>query len=228
MTAPIEDVSDLPGKKVTDQEENEIGEVKDIFATDDGFPMWVSVELKQGMGNKRTAIIPLARLKDENGELRVPYSKNHIADSPDVDADDGISEECDHQLRVFYGIGTGDQEMWSDNKGYATLVAEEGTSAKRVENADELDTPDSDKRTDESLERLKDPGSAEMRNVSAEDVAEGKEDEGGEEGDKDGDDEASDEKKGDDREGKHDEKEQPKDENKDDKESDGKQDDDGD
>ena len=30
MTAPIEDVSSLPGKKVSDQEENPIGEIKEI------------------------------------------------------------------------------------------------------------------------------------------------------------------------------------------------------
>ena len=137
--------------------------------------MWVAVELSEGMSKKRTAFIPLARLKDENGDLRVPYSKNKIADSPEIDDSEGISEECDFALRGYYGIGIGDQEMWSDNKGYATLVAEESSAAERVENGDDLETPDADKRTEESKQRLEDPGSAEMRNVNAEDVAEGKE-----------------------------------------------------
>jgi hypothetical protein len=202
MTAPIEDVSSLPGKKITDQEENPIGEVKEIFATEDGFPMWVAVEMSQGMSNKRTAFIPLARLKDENGDLRVPYSKSKIAESPEVDGSDGISQECDFQLRGYYGIGTGDQEMWSDNKGYAALVPEESSSAEKAD-ADDLETPDADKRTDESRERLEDPGSAEMRNVNAEDVAEGKDDQtgdgsGGDDEDsesrEDGDDEDEDDK----------------------------------
>ena len=34
MSAPIDDVSSLPGKKVSDQEENPIGEIKDIYAID--------------------------------------------------------------------------------------------------------------------------------------------------------------------------------------------------
>ena len=34
MTAPIEDVSSLPGKKISDQAENPVGEVKEIYATD--------------------------------------------------------------------------------------------------------------------------------------------------------------------------------------------------
>jgi hypothetical protein len=191
MTAPIEDVSSLPGKKITDQEENPIGEVKEIFATEDGFPMWVSVEMSQGMSNKRTVFIPLARIKDEDGDLRVPYSKNKIAESPEIDGSDGLSEECDFQLRGYYGIGTGDQEMWSDNKGYATLVTEESASAEKAD-ADDLETPDPDQRTDESRERLEDPGSSEIRHVDAEAVAEGKEDEG-DTGNEDKDDEDEDE-----------------------------------
>jgi hypothetical protein len=223
MTAPIEDISSLPGKKITDQEEVPIGEVKEIFATEDGFPMWVSVELSQGMSNNRTVFIPLARIKDENGDLRVPYSKNKIAESPEIDDSDGISQECDFELRGYYGIGTGDQEMWSDNKGYATLVAHESSSAEKVDNADDLETPDSDQRTDESRERLEDPGSAEIRSVNAEDVAEGKEDEPG------GDDKDDSEEKDEDNQpkGEQDEDDEPKGEqDKDDQPKDKKSDDD--
>ncbi len=58
MTAPIEDVGSLPGKKISDQAENPIGKVKEIFATDDGYPMWVAVELYGGIGEKRIAPMP--------------------------------------------------------------------------------------------------------------------------------------------------------------------------
>jgi hypothetical protein len=176
MTEPIEDISSLPGRKVADQEDNPIGEVKEIYAMDDGFPMWVAVELSAGLADTRVVIVPLARLKEEDGDLRVPYSKARIGEAPEVENGDGISEECDHKLRGFYGIGTGDQEMWSDNKGYATLVAEEGGAAKRADDAGQLETPNADRRTDESRERLRDPGSSEMRQVTADDVMD--EDEG--------------------------------------------------
>jgi hypothetical protein len=178
VTAPIEDVSSLPGKKVSDQEENPIGEVKEIFAMEDGYPMWVSIELSAGLTQKRTAMIPLARLKDENGELRVPYSKERIAEAPEADGDDGISEECDLKLRGYYGIDTGDQEIRSDNKSYATLVPEQGGAAKRADDAGGLETPDADTRTDETRERLQDPGSSEMRQVTAEDVVHDDQDSG--------------------------------------------------
>jgi hypothetical protein len=168
MTAPIEDVSSLPGKKVTDQEENTIGKIKEIYAIDgDGHPMWVTVEASFGMGNKRIVFIPLARLKDEDGELRVPYSKGHIEQTPEIDASEGISPECDRQLRDHYGIDTGDQEMRKDNKSYATLIPEEEGTAKLAEDPDQLETPNADKRDDETKERLHDPGSSDTRDVDA-------------------------------------------------------------
>jgi hypothetical protein len=170
MTAPIEDVSSLPGKKISDQAETPIGKVKEIFATEDGYPMWVAIEMSSGIGEKRIAFVPLARIKDENGELRVPYSKQRIGEAPEVEGGEGISAEWDRKLRDYYGIDTGDQELRTDNKSYATLVAQEGGTASRVKDAGALETPDADKRTEESRERLRDPGSSEMRKVTAEDV----------------------------------------------------------
>lgn len=204
MTAPIEDVSSLPGKKLADQADNPIGKVKEIYATEDGFPMWVAVEMSTGLAGRRTVFVPLARLKEEGGELRVPYSKQRLADAPEVAEGDGISAECDRELRDFYGIDTGDQEMRDDNNSYATLVSEESGSAELVEDPDQLETPDADTRSDESMERLNDPGSSETRKVTAADVSHDDQDTRGEDaGDKDGDDdaEAGDEDGDDDAEG---------------------------
>jgi hypothetical protein len=170
MTAPIKDVSSLPGKKISDQAENPIGEVRGIYATDDGFPMWVAVEMSSGIGDKRTVLIPLARIKDENGELRVPYSRQRIGEAPEIDGD-GVSAECDRRLRDYYGIDAGDQELRQDNNSYATLIPAQAGAANRVKDAGEVETPDADTRTEETRERLHNPGPSEMRRVTAEDVA---------------------------------------------------------
>jgi sporulation protein YlmC with PRC-barrel domain len=164
VTAPIEDVSSLPGKKISDQEGGSIGQVKEIYAMEgDGQPMWVSVEGSFGTTDKRIVLIPLARLKEEDGEIAVPYSKDHIGQSPEVDVAEGISAECDRELRGHYGIGVGDQELRSDNSSYATLVPDDEGAAQRVEDADQLTMPDPDKRTDESMERLHDSQRREAR-----------------------------------------------------------------
>lgn len=68
MTAPIEDVTSLPGRNVADHQQNTIGEVKEIYATDDGFPMWVGAEARTGIAHKRIVVVPLARLKAEDGD----------------------------------------------------------------------------------------------------------------------------------------------------------------
>jgi hypothetical protein len=165
VTAPIDDVSDLPGRKVKDQEENPIGKIQEIYAIDgDGDPMWVSLEGSFGSG-KRTVLIPIARLKDEGGDLLVPYSKNHIGDAPEVDGSDGISADDDRKLRDFFGIGIGDQELRSDNKSYATRVADEESEAQRVDDPESLELPDADTRTDETKERLEESQRRESRGV---------------------------------------------------------------
>jgi PRC-barrel domain len=171
MTEAIDDVGSLPGRKLIDQASNPIGKVKEIYAMDDGYPMWVAVELSTGLFGARTVFVPLARLKDEGGQLLVPYSKQRIADAPEVEGGEGISAECDRLLRDYYGIDTGDQEMRSDNKSYAVRVAEEGGAAELVDDPAGLETPDADKRTDETMQRRDDPGSSETRKVTAADVS---------------------------------------------------------
>jgi PRC-barrel domain len=124
MTAPIDDVSSLPGRKLHDQEKTPIGKVTEVYAIDgDGHAHWVRVDAKFGMGDTRKVLVPLARLKEEDGELLVPYSKSHIGDTPEVEGDE-ISEEEERQLRDHYGIDRADQEVRTDNESYASRVVE--------------------------------------------------------------------------------------------------------
>jgi hypothetical protein len=186
MTAPIDDISSLPGRDVLDQEDEPIGEVKAIYATEDGFPMWVAVEVSglaletdesdevesdNDESDTQTVFIPLARLKEErDGVLCVQYSFQHVLDAPRPDDEDRISAECDREMRIYYGVGAADQEMWDDNKGYATLVPDEFGEAERVDDPDDVETPDADKRTEETHKRVHEPGASEMRDVSADEV----------------------------------------------------------
>lgn len=168
MTTPIDDVSSLPGKKVRDQDEVPIGELKEIYAQDgDGDPMWVGIEASFGLGNKRLVLVPLARLKEEDGDLRVPYSKRHLEQAPEIEDDQEISAELERRLRDHFGIDRGDQELRSDNDSYATLVPEGQGTAQRVEDPSSIETPNADKVTDEARKRVQDPGSAEIRKVDA-------------------------------------------------------------
>jgi PRC-barrel domain len=171
MTSAIEDVRALPGKKVLDQMGQTIGKIKEIYADGgDGEPTWVTVEAQGGgLGAKQTVFIPLARLKQEDDKLGVPYSADHIENAPEIESTDELSAEDERRLRDHYGIDRGDQELRSDNKSYATLAPEEEGAASRAPDTDKLETPDADKRDEETEKRVHDPGSSEIRHVTFED-----------------------------------------------------------
>jgi hypothetical protein len=135
MTAPIEDVQSLPGKTVSDHEQRKIGEIKATYAVGgDESPMYVTVDASIGMASARTVFIPIARIKEENGELLVPYSANHLQEAPEIDAGDELSEEDDATLRGFYGIDRGDQEIRTDNASYANQVPDGDEPPQKVSN----------------------------------------------------------------------------------------------
>src|SRR2546429_1569656 len=134
MASAIDDVSNLPGESLCDQDGLKIGTVKRLYSVgDDQSVMWVTVETSLGIGNKREVFVPLGRLKHENDELRVPYSTQHIQSSPEVDAGEELSEGDDQALRAYYSIGLADQELRTDNDSYAGQVPNEEGTARQVD-----------------------------------------------------------------------------------------------
>jgi sporulation protein YlmC with PRC-barrel domain len=131
--APIEDPRELAGTSVYDQNGEKLGDVTELYAPGgDGDPMWAMVELSQAAFRSRNVFIPLARMKHEDDEVRVPYSLSRIAESPEVEAGDELSPEDDEQLRAFYNVGGGDGELTTDTDSYAAQVPEGDEPAKRI------------------------------------------------------------------------------------------------
>lgn len=134
MASAIEDPSSLPGEALSDQYGRKIGEVKHVYGVGDGgSPMWVTVETSAGVGDKRLVFVPLARLKHEQDQLRVPYTLQHIQESPEVEAEDELSEEQDRALRNYYAIGLADQEVRTDNESYAAQVPDAEGQPRRLQ-----------------------------------------------------------------------------------------------
>jgi len=134
MTSAIEDTGSLPGESVCDHDGNKIGEVKHVYGVgDDGSPMWVTVETTTGLARSRLVFVPIARLKQEQGEIRVPYSGQHLLESPEVSAEGELSDEDERALRDYYAIDLADQELRSDNESYAAQVPDEEGRARQVE-----------------------------------------------------------------------------------------------
>jgi PRC-barrel domain len=125
MASGIEDATSLPGETVSDQDGLKIGKVKRLYAVgDDEAVMWVTIETSIGVGNQREVFVPLARIKHEQGELRVPYSVQHIQSAPEVEPGEELSEGDDQALRGFYSIDLADRELRTDNDSYANQVPE--------------------------------------------------------------------------------------------------------
>jgi sporulation protein YlmC with PRC-barrel domain len=141
MALRIEDVSSLPGRTVVDQEGEEVGEIKEVYGIgDDGTPMWVVVEISTGGmgGDEVCRFVPLARLREEDDNLSVPYSVGHIERSPEVDTEDEISEDDENALRIYYSIDLADQEFRNEPQSYAAQVPEgKGPSQKVTDDLDD-------------------------------------------------------------------------------------------
>lgn len=138
MASAIEDVSSLPGETLHSQDGGPIGEIKHVYGVgDQGEPMWVTVDASTGIGRERLIFVPLARLKHEEDQIRVPYSQQHVHGSPEAEADEELSEEDDHKLRNYYAIGLADQELRSDNEeSYAARVPEAEGQPRQLSDSD--------------------------------------------------------------------------------------------
>ena len=145
MASAIEDVSGLPGETVCDQDGMKIGKIKHLYSGGDGDSvMWVTVETSIGIANNREVFVPLARLKHENDELRVPYSTQHIQRAPQVEAEgEELSEGDDRALRDYYSIDLADQEVRSDNESYAAQIPDQDGTARQIE-AEQATEPEQD------------------------------------------------------------------------------------
>jgi PRC-barrel domain len=183
MASPIEDMSSLPGQTVSDQEGVDIGKVKDVYAVNDDAPMWVTIEASTGMAGSKVVFVPIARLKEEDGNLSVPYSAQRIKEAPEVEQEDELSEEDDRMLRDYYAIDHADQEFRTEGESYASKVPDAEEPPRKI-SAEDASEPQGGQ-----------PGGADDEDSSDQDAdgkSEGADDEGSSDQDSDGKSEGSD------------------------------------
>jgi hypothetical protein len=134
MASAIEDVSSLPGETIRDQEGMRIGKVKEVYGIGgDEAPMWVTVEASTGVGESRILFVPIARLKQEHDQVRVPYSFQHLQSSPEIEPGKELSEQDERALRDYYAIDLADQELRTDNESYASRVPDKEGQAEPID-----------------------------------------------------------------------------------------------
>jgi hypothetical protein len=137
MASAIEDPTSLAGETLHDHDGTKVGDIKHVYSVgDDEQPMWVTVSIETGAARHQLVFVPLARLKHERDQVRVPYSAEHLLESPEVEADGELSDSDDLALRNYYAIGLADQEVRTDNESYAAQVPDAEGSPRKTSGED--------------------------------------------------------------------------------------------
>ncbi|MEZ0092907.1 PRC and DUF2382 domain-containing protein [Streptacidiphilus sp. EB129] len=129
------DPRDLIGHKAVDRNGDKIGTVDEVYLDDaTGQPEWAAV--RTGLFG-RDAFVPLATSEFISDELRVPYEKSQVKDSPDFGAGQHLSPAQELQLYRYYGleVPTGGQDSGAGSAGGAA-----GDAAKAAAKADPAST----------------------------------------------------------------------------------------
>ncbi|MFD0573742.1 DUF2382 domain-containing protein [Kitasatospora gansuensis] len=99
------DPRDLIGHKAVDRNGDKIGTVDEVYLDDaTGEPEWAAV--RTGIFG-RDAFVPLTTSEFSGDELKVPYDKSLIKDSPDFGVGQHLSPAQELQLYRYYGLDAG-------------------------------------------------------------------------------------------------------------------------
>src|SRR5918911_3858664 len=102
MDITLEQLSGLRGAPVYDSADQKIGKVEEIFLDNDtDVPEWIG--LGTGVFGTKRVLVPVAGADVGSDAVRVPYSKDIVKGTPDIDADE-ISQETEQQLYGHYGL----------------------------------------------------------------------------------------------------------------------------
>jgi len=99
----IERLGELRGSPVYDSAGEKIGKVEEIFYDmQTGQPEWIG--LGTGFFGTKRVLVPVEGAQMRDDGLSVPYAKDVVKDSPDIDADD-ISPAAESSLYSYYRLG---------------------------------------------------------------------------------------------------------------------------
>ncbi len=103
---------DWVGADVVDQESKKVGTLSAVYMDrGTGKPEWMAV--KTGLFGKRDTFIPIEGAGSDGDVLKVPFTKAHIKDAPNVHAEDwDLPAEEEQKLYQYYGRN--DYKSWDD------------------------------------------------------------------------------------------------------------------
>lgn len=121
-THSSEQLTGARGQTVYASDGGKIGSVEEIFVDHEtGRPEWIG--LGTGMFGTKRVLVPVAGLEPSDDGFRVPYSKDQVTSTPDID-DEEISQETEARLYSHYGL--------EYSESYSDTGLPEGGAASRA------------------------------------------------------------------------------------------------
>ncbi|MBA2359370.1 MAG: PRC and DUF2382 domain-containing protein [Actinobacteria bacterium] len=145
-TVTMDQLDDARGASVYDSTGEEIGKLEEIFYDEQtGKPEWIGIGT--GFFGTKRVLVPVKGGELSADGFRVPYEKDQVKESPDIDSDK-ISQETEQELYSYYGLdyserrsdtglpegspGRVDRGMESDDDASVTRSEEELRVGKRA------------------------------------------------------------------------------------------------
>lgn len=130
----MEQLSAMRGAPIYGSDGDKIGAVEEIFYDQQTRePEWVGIGT--GFFGTKRVLVPTAGASPGEDGLTVPYSKEQVKESPDIDSDE-ISQETEQELYAYYGLEyserRSDTGLPEGRRGQAG-TADERTSVTRHE-----------------------------------------------------------------------------------------------
>ena len=101
-TLTLEELLARRGDGVYSSENERIGKIEEIFVDQEtDRPEWIGIGT--GLFNTKRVLVPVHGARLEHDGFYVPYGKDAVKDSPDIDAD-AISEDTERGLYAYYGL----------------------------------------------------------------------------------------------------------------------------
>ena len=105
-TTTAEQLMQAHGQPVYSSDGEKIGKIEEVYVDDDtGRPEWLG--LGTGLLGTKRVLVPVQGLAPQQDGFSVPYAKDQVQETPDID-DDHVSQETESRLYAHYGLEYGE------------------------------------------------------------------------------------------------------------------------
>jgi len=102
-TLTADRIMEMQGTPVYSSDGEKIGKVEEVFVdVQTGIPEWIGIGT--GFFGTKRVFVPAKGASMDADAFTVPYPKDQVKDSPDIDSDE-ISQETERDLYAYYGLG---------------------------------------------------------------------------------------------------------------------------